>query len=46
MFVGGFLKDKLRVEMFLRSPKFDKERFGAILSQNKLEGRFAAWNLI
>lgn len=40
------MKDKLRVEMFLRSPKFDKERFGVILSQNKLEGRFASWNLI
>ena len=40
------LKDKLRVEMFLRSQKFDKKRFDAILSQSKLEGRFAAWNLI
>lgn len=40
------LKDRLRVEMFLRSQRFDKKRFDAILSQNKLEGRFAAWNLI
>ena len=29
-----------------RSQKFDKKRFDAILSQNKLEGRFAAWNLV
>ena len=39
-------KDKLRVEMFLRSPKFDKERFEDILVRSRLDGRFASWNLI
>ena len=40
------MKDKLRVEMFLRSPKFDKKGFEDILVRNKLDGRFAEWNLI
>ena len=40
------MKDKLRVEMFLRSSKFDKKRFEDVLVRNKLDGRFAEWNLI
>jgi len=42
----GRMKDKLRVEMFLRSEKFDKARFFALLDTCGLRERFSQWNLI
>lgn len=42
----GRMKDKLRVEMFLRSAKFDKVCFLEILDRNNLRERFATWNLM
>ena len=36
----------LRVEMFLRSGKFDKTRFLDILDKCQLRERFATWNLM
>jgi len=42
----GRIKDKLRVEMFLRSEKFDRRRFFAILDVFTLRERFEQWNLI
>lgn len=42
----GRMKDKLRVEMFLRSEKFDKARFFAILDGCNLRERFTQWNLV
>ena len=42
----GRMKDKLRVEMFLRSDKFDKKKFFALLDSCKLRERFSQWNLI
>jgi len=42
----GRMKDKLRVEMFLRSPKFDKTRFFNILDTCQLRGRFMQWNMV
>lgn len=42
----GRMKDKLRVEMFLRSEKFDKQIFFSILEASKLRERFLQWNLI
>lgn len=42
----GRMKDKLRVEMFLRSKKFNKEQFFKILDKSQLRERFASWNLV
>jgi len=42
----GRMKDRLRVEMFLRCDKFDKGSFFAILDNCKLRARFVSWNLI
>lgn len=42
----GRMKDKLRVEMFLRSAEFDKTSFLAILDHNNLRERFVSWNLM
>lgn len=42
----GRMKDKLRVEMFLRSDRFDKTKFLAILNNSQLRERFASWNLM
>jgi len=42
----GRMKDKVRVEMFLRSTKFDKTCFMEILDKNNLRERFASWNLM
>lgn len=42
----GRMKDKLRVEMFLRSDKFDKDGFFALLDTCGLRERFSQWNLI
>ena len=42
----GRMKDKLRVEMFLRCEKFDKQKFFSILDKGKLRERFSLWNLI
>jgi len=41
----GRMKDKARVEMFLRSEKFDKDAFLTILETCKQRERFAQWNL-
>jgi len=42
----GRMKDKLRVEMFLRSDKFDKAGFFALLDTCGLRERFSEWKLI
>ena len=42
----GRMKDKLRVEMFLRSEKFNTQEFFSILDKGKLKERFSQWNLI
>ena len=42
----GRIKDKIRVEMFLRSRQFDKEMFLSILDKYQLRERFSAWNLM
>ena len=42
----GRMKDKLRVEMFLRCEKFDQQKFFSILDKGKLRERFSPWNLM
>lgn len=42
----GRMKDKLRVEMFLRCEKFDQQKFFSILDKGKLRERFSLWNLM
>jgi len=42
----GRMKDKLRVEMFLQSEKFDKARFQHILSQFNLKDKYLQWKLV
>lgn len=42
----GRMKDKLRVEMFLRSAKFNKTVFFSILDKCHLRERFVSWNLV
>jgi len=42
----GRIKDKMRVEMFLRYDKFDKSKFLAILDSCKLRERFTEWHIM
>lgn len=41
----GRIKDKLRVQMFLTTPTFDKEAFIALLSRFSLLDKFNTWGL-
>ncbi len=41
----GRIKDKLRVNMFLSSPRFDREKFKALLDKFSLTERFDQWQL-
>jgi len=42
----GRTKDKLRVDMFLHTDKFDRARFFTILDSCNLREGFSKWNLI